>query len=376
MNGILKDLMTERADQVDPPHLDLATITRDGDRRLRRRRTALVGGIAATAAAAALAAPLVTGLLPGPPPDSQTATAPFDARNPVYAIGDVIHVDGHELKAPARVRALVQSDSGIVFSDTSGRVWATTSTDRFYEVGRTDAKHPTLRADGSHVAWVDTALGKKPHFSVLDHSHDGMPIVSSPLANTTGMSVVWDGPDPAVIYALDGEQLYLRDPRGIVRWNFVTDEQVVLDASDNEGKIIDVQDGVILGEYEGDTTQVHRVGPAYGQGQEVPGWNALSLSPDGRYVLGESEPDTFAVHDAMTGKQIAGVPDGYAFFLGYGWVDGNTYGGAALRDVEDWEREPVHMVTCQVGGECQVVAEDIGTFDRDLVLPVGEGMDG
>ena len=87
MTGQLTELMRDRADALDGPVLDFYGLVREGDRRVRRRRVALAGGLAALAVAAGLVAPLVVdgtddrGAL-----DPDLATA-FGAPSPAYAVG-------------------------------------------------------------------------------------------------------------------------------------------------------------------------------------------------------------------------------------------------------------------------------------------------
>ena len=53
MTGLLSDVMHERAEGLERTAIDVAGIVREGDRRVRRRRTAVLGGAAALALAVA-----------------------------------------------------------------------------------------------------------------------------------------------------------------------------------------------------------------------------------------------------------------------------------------------------------------------------------
>ena len=160
MTGLLKDVMHDRADSLDPPELDVAAMVRDGERRAARRRAAL-GGLAGLAAAAA--AVVAVGAPSLWPSGTRTATttsespfaAAFDAHEPAYALGATVHVDGRTFDVGRDVVAMVQSDAGVVFTDREGAVWAADGDGAPLEVGRTHARHPSLETDGSLVAWTE-----------------------------------------------------------------------------------------------------------------------------------------------------------------------------------------------------------------------------
>ena len=80
--------------------------------------------------------------------------AAFVAHTPSYAVGSEVTVDGTTFDVGRTVRAYVQTDVGIVFSDAEGSVWAANGAD-VTEVGTVNAKVPRLVADGSRVGWVE-----------------------------------------------------------------------------------------------------------------------------------------------------------------------------------------------------------------------------
>lgn len=365
MTGLLKDLMHEHADALAAPDLDVDAMVREGGRRVGRRRTTLVGGCAAVAVAAAVALPSVLSSAPEGTTDPLTGT--FGAQDPVYAVGATLHVGGREVVLPTAVRSLVQTDHGVVHADRTGAVWSTTA-DGSQQVGTADRRFPQLVADGSLAAWVDTAADV-PAFSVLDQTTGE--VVSSALGNTSSMGTVRDEAEPAVVYALDGDVLYLRDPRGAVAWNHRTDDQRVLGDADGF-TIDDVQGGQIAYQpaVQDSATPDYRVGPDLTSGRRLAAWSAFALSPGATYLLGEDEPDRATLFVVATGEAIDALPDGYAFFAGYGWVDDDTYVGIGLN--KPWERTPVDLLTCDVAGACTVTAEAVGTLEDGLVLPFGE----
>lgn len=379
MTGLLKDTLEKHAQEVASPHFDVAVMVRDGHRTVRRRRTALVGGVAALAVAAGIALPQ---LLPGgvdravPEPTVADGTGAFVA---AYAVGTTLYLGDRELELPTRPRTMVQTTSGVVYADEDGEVWAT-NTDRTdggpatrpaaLPVGMTDRRFPELTADGDRAAWVETG-GEVPEFAVLEHTDHS--VVSSPLANDPATAPVGDARDPAVVYALDGDVVYLHDRRGAVAWNFLTDAQEVLEADADGFSIDDVQDGRIAYSPHPEDEDRYRVGPDLRSGQAVDAWNGSVLSPAGTYLLGEDGPDSAAVFEVATGRRMGDPVTGHAFFGGYAWVDDDTYLGIGF-DAE-WDSSPVDILSCDVGGACETVLENLPTVQEGLRLPLGEPFD-
>lgn len=100
----------------------------------------------------------------------------------------------------------------------------------------------------------------------------------------------------------------------------------------------------------------------------------LDLSDDGAYLLGETEPDAFAVFDVAAGThELIGSPD-HDFLVGYRWLDRDTY--LALGMSKPWDSTPVDLLRCDVVGGCTVAAPAIGSVGDGMVLPFGQSMDG
>ncbi|MGN0063204.1 MAG: hypothetical protein ACI379_03090, partial [Nocardioides sp.] len=275
---------------------------------------------------------------------------------------------GREFEVPTEVLAMVQTTRGVVYSDAAGDVWAATGDSAATKVGTTARRAPRLVADGPHAAWSSPVVDGRGAWNVLDHG--------------TGELVSLDGDADSGeftndVQAIDGTTLYLRDARGLVAWDFAADTSTVLGPWRDNLEVVDVEDGQIAHLYAATRsarTLTFRVGPALGQGEEVVLWNGLDLSPDGRRVLGESEPDSFAVFDVASGLAQPIKPEGYSFFIGYRWLDADTYLGLGLN--QPWESTPVDLLRCDVGGGCSAAAVGIGTVDAGFVLPIGEPMDG
>jgi hypothetical protein len=193
MTGLLNEVMRERADALNAPAFDIAGLVREGERRVRRRRVVLAGALAALVVAAGLVAPHAVRGDDRDAVDPDLATA-FGAHSPAYAVGSSVTVDGHTFDVGRRVRAFVQTNVGVVFSDASGNVWAASGPDPVL-VGRIDAGGPRLVSDGARAAWVEP--DEVPTFAVLDQTSGR--VVRNPLGNVPSMATTSGGADTAVV---------------------------------------------------------------------------------------------------------------------------------------------------------------------------------
>jgi hypothetical protein len=361
MTGLLSDLMHDRADSLERVRFDVDGLVAAGDKRVRRRRAAVVGGLAALAVAAGVLAPQVLARDGGPTAVDADLVAAFGAHSPSYAVGSEITIDGETFDVGRKVRAYVQTDRGVVFSDAEGTVWSSQGGE-VSEVGRINAKFPQLVADGSRAGWVEP--GDVPEFAVFDQATGET--MRDRLQNVGGMSDVRDGKDAAVMYALDGATAYVRNAQGAAAWDTGSGELTILDPSANGFTVIDAKDGQIVYR-SGDDIMV---GPDLQHGTDVDLWEAYTLSPDGRYLLGEPEPDDVRVYDLVAGKTLPKQQLGYSYFGGYGWIDSEHYGALGLDGASD--EGQIDVLSCTVSsGDCDVVAEDVGTLDGGFTIPNG-----
>jgi hypothetical protein len=372
MTGLLNDLMRERADALDGPAFDVDGLVRAGDRRVRRRRVALAGGLAALAVGAGLVAPLAVG-----GGDDRGALDPdlaiaFDAPAPAYAVGSLVTVDGQTFDVGRPVRAFVQTSAGIVFSDASGNVWAAAGPDPVM-VGRIDADSPRLVADGQRAAWVEP--GETPTFAVLDQASGR--VVRDPLGNVPMMATTNDGADPAVVYAVDGTSVYVRDHAGAEVWNVATGESRLIGADAESGTIVDVEGGqmVYVTRVDG-SPPVRRLGTTLDNGVDLGVWKADDLSTSGRYLMAEPRADEFRVLDTRTHRWMPAPDAGYDFFVGYAWLDGDHYAAVGASKPLN-ASGPVDILTCTAStGACAVTADGVGTLADGFTMPLGRDIGG
>lgn len=369
MTEQLRDLLHDRAAGADFPTPDLDTLVRAGDRRVRRRRTALgAGSLAALAVAAALVVPGVTG-------DDGAGPDVTDGRGDALPVGVVSWVDGSVLHAGdatqdlgTTVRAFVPTSVGYVAADADGRVLSVVDGEAV-EVGSVDPEGPRLVADhgSSLVGWVDRS-GERPRFVVYDQATDTV-VLDDSTGTRPGMSNLADDTDPAYFYALDGDTAYWRDRRGAVAVSVGTGEVRVVDAEARTGfDLVDVQDGVLAlygeqGVEIGTSPATARplVGVQQGNGLLAPLATAYAPDADTARVVGTNG----------TELQLL-VPPEYFFSSVYEWADDQTVRVVALESPD----ASADLLSCVVAtGACELVADAVGR-EGDLQLPVGENLGG
>jgi hypothetical protein len=359
MTEKLKTLLHEQAETVDFAVPDLDSLTRTGDRRIRRRRaTGLLGGVAALAVVGGLA--VVT--LPGGDGDDVRRDAPADTPSPTarvtWAEGSVLHWPGGSADLGHPIRAYLPTEVGYVFTDGAGAVYSAVD-GQVTRVGAISAKQPRLVADrdGSRAAWVDPS-GPRPQLAVLDQG--------------TGETRFYTDSGFDSVTALDGDTVYGQaggtataldlasgttspvDVPSVAEVMAAEDGVIISDTGDGDGGA----DGDLVRRPDGTVVTLHQ---AYS--------SSATFSPDARWVsIDADEPRVF---DSTSGQQVSFDVDGRVFATGYEWLAPDTIVMIASRN----ENGPVELLTCTVpAGTCESTVPDLGTF-TDLAarfaLPVG-----
>ena len=149
MNGMLRDLLNERADAADSPDLDLGDLIAQGERRVssRRRRVALGGTAAAVALTVAASLALAqfgddrTSPPAGPPTSTPTGTVDVQpettgSRPLTYGVGATIHYGDRVIEAAEDPDGLYVFDDGLWF--LTGENEGTSTTHLYYTDGSSE----------------------------------------------------------------------------------------------------------------------------------------------------------------------------------------------------------------------------------------------
>ncbi|WP_432478610.1 hypothetical protein [Nocardioides sp. GXQ0305] len=357
MTDKLTTLLHDRADTVAFDSPDLDTVTRAGDRRVRRRRTLVTAG----GAAAAVVLAVGVALYPGADSvvDRDAATGPSSEPAPLsWVTGSTLHVGPDRTVDLGReVATYVRTGEGYVFADRAGRLWSWEDGESF-GIGLTtkgeDATRLVADPDTSTMAFVDGGVGPA-QVVVFDQVRGGFDVLP-----TEG---------PATLYGLDAGTVYWRDARGIVAADVSAATVEVLADGPRAADLSDVETRTFATPTAGGTV----VGDAPGEGvrlEEAYGSTGV-LSPDGRYY--SSEGDEQSVFDARTGQRVQ-LDLTQEFATGYEWLDGSTL--AVLAAERPSTQATAQLLRCTVpAGDCEVVAADLGTIgdlQGTLALPTGD----
>ena len=170
------------------------------------------------------------------------------------------------------------------------------------------------------------------------------------------------------LVAIDKGTVYWEGARGLVGLDLSSGESQAWEPGAEGSTVTDVEDG----RFAFHTGQGSVVGTTPGEGVDLAtAYGSVgALSPDGRYY--SSEGDEQAVFDTTTGEQVR-LDLEQRFATGYEWLDDSTL--AVLAAARPQMDATAQLVTCSVpDGACQVVVEDLGTFDEleGFALPTGD----
>ena len=369
MTGLLQDVMHERADSLDAPHLDVAAIIRDAEqRRARRFRTVAGGLVAASLVVAAGAA--YPALRPDEDRRGDAATG-VHSYDVAYAVEGTIHDGPRTVDTDLRIAALVQGISGYVVADVQQRVHTvvdgeTTVVGRLARIDR-----PRLVSDDDVVAWVDAG----GTLSVVDLATGDR--ADAPLEDWPGDALIAEpgsiADGQARVVAVDGRTVYVADARGgVMAWDALDGEEPVLVPGPAGVEARDVKGGRILHavrsyepqERDGTTTMVEvvtqRIGTDLDGGRSVPGAGGL-LSPDGRslaYVERGSVDgvslSTTSVGDVDGDRWTPVTSAGHDGVVIDRWLDADTFMATGYAVTDEFLRSD--LLSCEAStGTCTTV---------------------
>jgi hypothetical protein len=390
MTGQLRSTLENRADQLDTWDVDLDAVLRRGDRRVRRRRAAVAGGLAGVlVVAGGLAAFAGHGHRTGPPPADQ------DAKPLAYAVGSVIHTGSDTIDVGKKVVSFVPTHWGFVFSTPDRRLYR--EQDGQVRPITTFDNHPsflggpttplTVSDDGLVVAWWDgqriqawpgyrrgmhDALYKTNEFPVVrPRSSDDVPRVE---ALSHGHMWFWDGQRPWI-----AEVRPLTSTAGWPDKNAPGSGTVVDAAGDHV--LVSLREGMAVTKANlrplaaGEQDGWKPGGDLTGLTPQVTRTSEGDLAPDGKHWFTASGDgrDTFEVYDSATGHaQTPRYSGGHV--TPYAWLDDDTIAAwTQTSSVPAYNPSPVSLLRCHVStGTCEVAARDIGSFGSIAIdgLPI------
>ena len=394
MNVRLHDLLTQRAESVEPPALDPMAEVARGERRLRRRRRLSAAGAALALAVTAGTTTLVldrgsrltapthdpSRVGPTPGPDRPAATG---SRPRSYGQGQVIHLGDRRVDTGLDYVSLDITDDGAAFTTLDGRIWFNDGTGNEM-IGATlggvvhqggviswvAGRPPDWVVNdsaGSLLAWVeypakDLAL---PELVVYDSAQRGV-ILREPVdLSDQEASSVGVGPSLVAVAAVAGRDVFV----AVKSWQGTTGQRLLrYDVNAGTGR------PVTQAAYEAARRGVPRalvVGPSVESGRLMLHGEANRSSTDvgGWLVVRDSRLDQ--LFDPHTGDRLdVLVPPGYEdtrlFFVQ--WLDDNRF--TLIAGVRTSGGPPTgDLLSCRIAaGRCTVTI-DASTWTTPPLLP-------
>ena len=368
MNGMLRDLLSERANAAGTPELDLHDLIAQGERRISRRRRTVVGGAAAAVVltvGASFALVQVgndrTSLPVGPPtnPPSDvdvTPDATDDSRPLTYGVGATIHYGDRVIEAAEDPDGLYVFDDGLWFftgeneGTSTTHLYFTDGSSEPVEIARgidrvTPAEVGSLLVwlDGDDVVIYDTHVRDVVARVPLNGQRLGNPII--PLED----AVHWREYDDSAESISDGRS---------VRYDVSAGTRTRVSRADERAAEARAAGPPRLVVGSADSTDSAEEFTVVGSGLEVD-------------TSGQGAPPPVFV--AATGKRLRViVPDGYdGESLGVGqWLDDDRF-ALLVHGTAGIGRAPIgDLLACRISaGRCRTVASG----PQDWLLPGGFG---
>jgi hypothetical protein len=350
MTGLLNDLMRDRADHLEAPEVDLAAITRDGERAVRRRRTAVVGSVAAASVVAVVSAAALLGTRGGD--DGQVAGSPPAGAQPLtWTTGRTLHTAGGEsVDLAAEVRAWAWVGDDVVYTDPGHRVhlWRDGRDELIGETLPPKTDLAELVSDRTFIAWVGPDR-RVVRYDVTD--------------GTTVRGPALPGERPRVT-AIDGAEVYLADSAGVYAWRSPERDGYETLGDDPGAVVLDAESGTLVRTAPFRTILLEREGETL----HVSAREFADLSPDARRVSLEDQ-DVGKVVDTTTGEEVT-LDHGHEWAVGYQWLGPTTVATLAFDGIDDEPSMDGWLLTCDaLTGAC-APAEHLGAVG-EFQLPAG-----
>ena len=263
-----------------------------------------------------------------------------------------------------RVSALFVTTAGIVFADDGGTVYASDGTGAPAEIGTADLSEGSLLGEGSRAAWIEPRVGAAPEFTVYDQATGE---TQQATYDTAGEGATEYHPS---LFAIDGDDVYLRDARGVIRWDLATEEQTLLGRPAGL-EIQDVKSGIIAHTLpKGGGVNVY-ADTDFGTGGPLNNLTqAMTLNPSGTRLLGSGPGPGPVVTDTTTGEMWPVTTYAYGEVAPVAWLDNDTYSAVGSKPIDGPARQD--LLTCDMGNpNCTVVASDFAGESESVVFSLG-----
>ncbi|MGC4941453.1 hypothetical protein [Kribbella sp. DT2] len=373
MTGLIKETLTEQADGVTEPSLDLDAVMRTGDRRIRRHKVATVLTVAA-ASVAVLAGGITVVKVTGDEP-VQPAGQPmnFTERRPTYAANGTIHFGSETIGVGKdQISAFAQTDAGFVYVTSDGTVKATNGR-RTEQIGTGNSTRRLAVDDrGPLVGWVDSTR-PTPEFVLYDVAAR-REVTRTSEGNRPGTPAPND--DPVQVSAIDDGTAYFGANDGLRRWNVAEGKGQLIKPGAKPTLLHAVSAGQLVWERDqGDKpsdlasgTDINTSRPRTYQGWTV------NVSPGGRFMMTDIA-DEVRLYFLESGRQLPLKFDGYMLIGPTQWQGDGTFYAVGFKD----GTTPVDLLTCSTSAlTCDLTKAAIAPSPTDKVefqVPVGFPID-
>ncbi|MGW6278921.1 hypothetical protein [Kribbella sp. NPDC055071] len=375
MTDLLNDILTEQADSVGEPNIDVAAVMRTGtQRRKRRRLAAAVSVVAATAVVVGggtLAVRKVSAGESNAPVSStatnraNTAASPYAERRATWALGNTIHYGADVLKTNLKIASFVQTDAGFVVTGTDGFVYRVAGRDS-KRIGGGNTSH-LLAADdiGAIVGWVDMRP-PVPEFVLYDAASD-REVGRTAIGNRRGDA---KKSDPVRVAAIDDGVAYLAASDGLHRWTIVTGTDPLIKAGAATSLLQAAGNGQLVWERPAaEAGNDLAVGPdiAAANPKHFEGWHA-NLSPSARYLLTD-KADVARLFDVRSDRQLDLKYPGYNLIAPTQWAGDEKFFAVGFGSDES---APLDLLSCSTKVlTCTVATPKFASSQAAVVYPIG-----
>jgi hypothetical protein len=355
MTGQLRTTLQTRTDQLDPWEVDLDAIVRQGDRRVRRRRTAVAGGLAGVLVVAGGLAAFAGHIHRATPQPTDDNAKPL-----TYAVGSVIHSGDSQIDVGVPIRSMVVLDNGFVYTGPHQTVYSWQD-GHARALGRVaDASTRLFSSDdGVNALWSDSQnrIDWWPgyHDRILTFRGHTVEAVSAGhlwwsnrhqtrIAEMPPLTTTATWPDDGL-----GHQPIVKDAAG---------DRILVDVG---GGLAVVRAHLLPKPHDPGWANFKPGTDLSGVTPQVTDVSTGDLAPDGQHWF-TSDDGPFAVYDSTTGQEQDPAHHGFDSVVPAQWLGDDTI--AAVGSRSSGPSGLISLLTCRVStNQCTVAVSDVGTSD-------------